>query len=384
MSFLQPIKNGNISQKKKKHLKNVDNGNDDDDEILSDDLDDIDEELPPNKKTKLNSNVDVDSESDYETAQEKKIRLAKKYLSELENQERLEHDDDDGDFNDIHRSNLISTQLKESVLEKSGQLHRKVADNYSLDSLEKVVKMKNGHRKTITCCVVSTNGEFVFTASKDCSIIKWNSLIGKRLKTIFGDHRQKDPDKFKGHTGIINALALSSDFKFLASGCVNKLIHIWNPNDLSYIHTFRGHRDSITGLSFRRSFHQLFSCSTDRIVKVWNLDEMAYNESLFGHHDSITAIDSFVRERAITCGGRDGTIRLWKIPEESHLIYLTGGDVTIDCVRFLDESHFISACDNGYGQKWRISCILIDSKKIVLLIQIFDALGYFQKETNRN
>lgn len=304
------------------------------------------EQYRSNKKVKLNKEDENDSESDYETAQEKKIRLAKKYLSELSNREQRDVDEEE-ETDQVHRSNLISTQLKESVLEKSGQLHRKVADSYSLPSLDQVVILKNGHRKSITCCAVSFDGKYVFTASKDCNIIKWETASGKRIKSIFGNPRHKSPDQFKGHAGTINALAVSSDFKFLASGCVNRLIHIWSPTELAHVHTFRGHRDSITGLAFRRSFHQLFSCSADRMVKVWNLDEMAYIESLFGHHDTITGIDSFVRERAITCGGRDGSIRLWKIPEESHLIFLSGGEATIDAVRFIDESHFLSAADNG-------------------------------------
>ena len=41
----------------------------------------------------------------------------------------------------------------------------------------------------------------------------------------------------------------------------------------------------------------------------------------FGHQDPIMAIDSMVRERALTAGGSDHTLRLWKIPEESHLIF---------------------------------------------------------------
>lgn len=41
----------------------------------------------------------------------------------------------------------------------------------------------------------------------------------------------------------------------------------------------------------------------------------------YGHHDCITAIDSLTRERAVTCGGRDRSVRIWKIVEESQLIF---------------------------------------------------------------
>lgn len=67
-------------------------------------------------------------------------------------------------------------------------------------------------------------------------------------------------------------------------------------------------------------FLKFCSCSSDKTVKVWNLDEMMYVETLFGHGSGITSIDALARDRAITAGGRDNTVRIWKIPEESHLI----------------------------------------------------------------
>ncbi len=360
MYLFQPLKKAPKGPGVKNAKFNKKKGNMDE-EILSDEFEDDDEveiasdsEAGPAKKAKLQAEEASASDDDFETPQEKKIRLAKQYLSVLENRERDREgraDGEEGEEEDpdvaVHRSNMISAHLKDSVLEKAGKLHRQVADRYSLGPWADVVTLKNGHRKTITACVVSTDGKHVFTASQDCSIIKWDRATGKRITSIFGNHKHKNPEQFKGHAGTINALAISTDGKFLASGDVNKLIHIWNPKDMTHVHTFRGHRGAVTGLVFRRSFHQLFSCSEDRMVKVWNLDEMAYVESLFGHHDTISAIDSFVRERAITAGSRDGTIRLWKIPEESNLIFLAGANATIDCVKFIDETHFISGYDDG-------------------------------------
>ena len=87
-------------------------------------------------------------------------------------------------------------------------------------------------------------------------------------------------ETFAGHCRPINALALSSDGKFLAGADDSKNLRVWDPETLSLLHTFRGHRDSITGLAFRRKTHTLFSASADRTVKIWNLDEMAYVETL--------------------------------------------------------------------------------------------------------
>lgn len=41
----------------------------------------------------------------------------------------------------------------------------------------------------------------------------------------------------------------------------------------------------------------------------------------FGHQDVITGLDSGSRERCVTAGGRDRTVRVWKISEESQLVF---------------------------------------------------------------
>lgn len=73
---------------------------------------------------------------------------------------------------------------------------------------------------------------------------------------------------------------------------------------------------------------------------------MAYIETLFGHQDGITDIDALMKERALTAGGRDCTIRLWKIVEESQLVF-NGHSGSIDTVRLVNEETFISGGDDG-------------------------------------
>ena len=41
----------------------------------------------------------------------------------------------------------------------------------------------------------------------------------------------------------------------------------------------------------------------------------------YGHQDGVTGVDSLTRERAITSGGRDCSVRIWKVIEESQLVF---------------------------------------------------------------
>merc|ERR1711890_19998 len=70
--------------------------------------------------------------------------------------------------------------------------------------------------------------------------------------------------------------------------------------------------------------------------------------------DAITSIDCLHRERCVTSGGLDGAIRVWKIVEESQLIF-RGHTEFIDSVKLLNEENFISCSNDGSLAVWHVS-----------------------------
>ncbi|XP_060081368.1 U3 small nucleolar RNA-interacting protein 2-like isoform X2 [Ylistrum balloti] len=287
------------------------------------------------------------SSEDEETAEEKKLRLAKQYLAQIEAEEAEKRDDDE----EINRD-IVSHRLKQDILEQAGRLQRQVADNYQVPTVDDITVLR-GHQLSVTCVVISPDSRYLFTGSKDCSIIKWDIQRRKKVAVISGG-RKGTEQSHVGHTDHILCLAISSDGKYLASGGRNKLIHIWNPDDCTHIHYFPGHKDTISSLAFRKGTHQLFSASHDRSVKIWNVDDRTYIETLFGHEDGITCADSLSRDRAITCGGRDGSIRIWKVVEESQLVF-HGHRGSIDCVALINESNFVSGADDNSIALWVVA-----------------------------
>lgn len=139
---------------------------------------------------------------------------------------------------------------------------------------------------------------------------------------------------------------------------------------MTHIYTLKSHRNYVTGLVFRKHSHQLYSCSKDKSAKVWTLDEMAFLETLFGHQDCVMAIDALFREKAVTAGGSDSTIRIWKVAEESQLIF--NGTGNLDCVKLINEEHFISGGDAGYVY----FCFIYREKNILLILSCFAVVNY--------
>lgn len=281
------------------------------------------------------------SDSDHETAEEKKLRIAKKYLEEIEKEEAKR-----AELKELSED-VIGKRLHKDYLEQKGKLHVDLADRLLAPSEDdiKLIRVKE-QRLSLTCVCVSNDSQYVFTGSKDSAIVVFNMKEKRKQASI--THKNNANVK-----GTITSLAVTTDCKFLASSDESSDIKIWDPLTLKLLHTFKGHKDTVTGLVFRKGTHFLYSSSKDRSVKIWSLDEMAYIETLFGHQSSIMSIDALTRERAITVGGRDTTVRIWKIVEESQLIF-NGPSGSLDEVKLLSEEHFISGSDNGSICLWSV------------------------------
>jgi len=329
---------------------------------------------------------DSDEDEDSETAAEKRLRLAKEFISRIEDEERNKVDGHDVD------AEAIAHRLRDDLSNEKGILSRNVASFIAAAAAAddagsgsagaagggaaaalapggcstQVLRFKG---KPVTCMALSADAKYVFCGSKCGTIVQWSLATGEKLveyeraEEIESTKRQgggkvyerhgNDSHGVQGHTAEVLALAITSDGKMLASGGRDRRIIIWNTVESSVLRVFTGHRDAVTSLTFRRRTHQLFSGSLDRTVKIWNLDQMAYVETLYGHQDSITAMDSLDKDRVVTAGARDRSLRLWKVVEESQLVFQGKPDMgSVDCVAMITEAFFVSGAEDGTLAVW--------------------------------
>ncbi|KAJ6605078.1 WD40-repeat-containing domain protein [Mycena sp. CBHHK59/15] len=297
------------------------------------DIDDLD----------LTADVDVDpgasgDEDDEETPAEKRLRLAKLYLESVK--EGLA----DGEFDaaEIDKE-LISARLKQDVMEHSGKMHLFLADTFDFTQPPTTILRTRGHRLSATSAVASESGKHLFTSGKEGSIIKWDLVSGKKLATFHKVRPTKPPSAkakgktkgfgdpaAEGHTDEVLALALSGDGKYLASAGKDRRLGVWDAEQGVWIKGFvghMGHKDLISALAFRKGTHQLYTGSFDRTLKLYDLSPgvMGYVETLFGHQDHVLALDALRGETCVSVGGRDKTVRYWKIVDETQLVFRGGG-----------------------------------------------------------
>lgn len=111
-------------------------------------------------------------------------------------------------------------------------------------------------------------------------------------------------------------------------------------------------------------------------------------ETLFGHQDEVVDVAALAQERCLSVGARDRTARLWKVVEETQLVFRGGGgdkkprkldkdrpaaptftEGSIDRIAMIDEEMFVTGSDNGSLSLW-----IIHKKKPVFTVPIAHGL----------
>ncbi|OTA78853.1 hypothetical protein M434DRAFT_402184 [Hypoxylon sp. CO27-5] len=326
-----------------------------------------------------------ESENEGETAAEKRLRLAERYLENV----RQEVDETGFDAEEIDRD-IIAQRLQEDVAEIKGKVYRKLASELALDRASHTLFRCN----TTAITSVAICAPYVYTVSKDQCLVKWKlqelpanqfpQTTKKKPKKppapprrkptkvamLKGNHKRAKEKNYQGHVADILCVAASQDGKFVVTGGADKRLIVYDAKSLKPLRVFMHHRDAVTGLAFRRGTNQLYSASKDRTVKVWSLDELAYIETLFGHQDHVVDIDALAQERCVSVGARDRTARLWKVVEETQLVF-RGGSIdkkqtqhidprslayegSMDRVAMIDDELFVTGSDNGSIALWSI------------------------------
>ena len=260
------------NQSKNKNSNDASKGHNE--EILSD-ASDVEGREIDDHGSHIHSDRSKSDESDEETIEEKRLRLAKKYLEEIERQEK-ERIDEVSEQQVENRANIesgldnaVNLRLRRDDLEESGKLVRAVAHNYEGLEAKQIVDFSGVqllrdhkvHKLSITCIAISSDGKYILSGSKDGGLVLWRmelqnedfpksnsqndiesngdvskkseneSLVSEKwtinkLARVAGG-RKGCEDKHVGHCTSVNCVTISSDSKFLASGDDSHLIIIW-------------------------------------------------------------------------------------------------------------------------------------------------------------
>ena len=341
---------------------------DDDDESISSESDDDMNEAP------------AASDEREETVEELRLRRAQAYVAE----QRAAASDEEEDVHD---------RLRREREKRSQRAFKRIGlEDFDGDDCARRAITLKGHRGPVTSVCLCETRNWCFSGAKDNGLLQHDIETGQKLRTLLprwpklanslvedararrrgetNTSREGDLAPRQAREAGVLCVAASSDGRLLASGGTDRLIHIWDVRQGTLVHSLQGHGGDILALAFRDALgleeeedeeedndreQQLFSSSADKNVKHWQAEAGSYVETLFGHAGPVGALDCGFDERPLS-GGRDACCRVWKIRDETHLVFRAPHDQgqggSVDCIRVVDKDRFASGGDDGGLSLW--------------------------------
>src|SRR5262249_2023006 len=118
------------------------------------------------------------------------------------------------------------------------------------------------HKVAVSRVAYSPDGRYLASGCQDGDVTVWDRRTGQPLHIWKGG-----PEAHHAH---VRGIAFSADSRYLATGGADGRILVWDLGTGTR-RTFEGHADTITQLAFRPDGLQLASAAEDGTVRLWDL-----------------------------------------------------------------------------------------------------------------
>jgi guanine nucleotide-binding protein subunit beta-2-like 1 protein len=207
-----------------------------------------------------------------------------------------------------------------------------------------------GHSNFVEDIQLSSDGQFALSASWDASMRLWDLSNGQCTR------------KFTGHSKDVLTCAFSADNRQIVSGSRDQQMKVWNTlGECKYTISEDGHTDWVSCVRFNPNPASplIVSGGWDKVVKVWSLTNLKLLTNLLGHTGYLNTVCCSPDGSLCASGGKDGAAMLWDLNKGEHLYELEGGDI-IHALCFSPCRYWLCAATESSIKIWDL-----ESKSIV-------------------
>ena len=157
------------------------------------------------------------------------------------------------------------------------------------------VQFLRGHDDIVLCC--ATHNQSIVTGSKDQSVIVWKY-----------DTAWKVDKRFKGHLGVVSAVAMAEGFVLSASA--DKTVKCWDISAGTTKFTFQAHGNDITCVNLSPNNEYFVSGSLDKTAKIWTKAGIL-KTVLKGHKRGIWQAKFSPIDMLVCTSSTDKSLKMW-------------------------------------------------------------------------
>jgi WD40 repeat protein len=152
----------------------------------------------------------------------------------------------------------------------------------------------------------------------------------------------KDVFRREGHSAPLQALAICSDNRTLASAGDDRTIKLWDLGTGRVRLTLSAHADAVFGLAFSSDGSRLASASRDGTIILWDTDRGDELLRLRGQSGS-ARLQFSPDGQTVAAGGPNGVVMRWDAATGEPREALTGHAGEVRCVAFSPDGHWLAS-----------------------------------------
>jgi WD40 repeat protein len=148
-------------------------------------------------------------------------------------------------------------------------------------------------------------------------------------------------------------VALSPDGKFVASGCPDGTVHLWDATKGMLLRVIGRHAASILSVVFSGHGGAVVAHSDDRIVRVWDTSKDTQHLIPTGHDGPVADLAVSPHGRFIVSGSRDCTMRVWDAVTGTPQFTISGYNHVATSIAYSHDARLIvSGAAEGTVRVW--------------------------------
>ena len=218
------------------------------------------------------------------------------------------------------------------------KLTRKFPPSETYNPMPACEAVLDGHTGPVEAVALSADGRIVVSGSENGTLRTWSLKTGECLKVL------------EGHTGTVGAVALSADGRIAVSGSRDKTLRVWDLAANECLKILEGNT-WVTLVALSAEGRIAVSGSYDRPVLVWDIESGECLGGLDGHTDRVISLTMSADGRFAISGCLDNTLRVWSLETGECLKVLQGGHT---CALSADGLLVVSCDYGGILRVWNL------------------------------
>lgn len=108
------------------------------------------------------------------------------------------------------------------------------------------------------------------------------------------------------------SVAFSPNGKWLAAGCYDKTVRVWDAASNKLVYDLKGHTGAVVHVAFGPGSRRLATASTDRTARIWAMESGDELAVLRGHEGEVWKVEFDPKTPRIATGDSTGVVGIWK------------------------------------------------------------------------